>query len=79
MELFKSLLTIFWWRMLLIYIIAVNCCGRQLAQRLGWVAPAYHKKESASLHLGVCKFSLQYDGFGVRVGTWNLHASVESL
>ena len=28
-------------------LTAVNCCGRQLARRLGWVAPAYHKKEDA--------------------------------
>ena len=40
-------------------------------------APAYHRKEVATLHPGACRHSLQYDGrpdwcFGVRVGTWNL-------
>ena len=57
--------------------MAVNYCGRQLAQTMGCVASAYHKKEGAALHPGVCKFSLQYGGipdehFGVRVGMWNL-------
>ena len=45
--------------------------------RFGWAAPAYHKKEGAAPHPGVCKFSLLYDGrpdesFGVWVGTWNI-------
>ena len=57
--------------------MAVNYCGRQLARRLRWVAPAYHKKEGATRHPGTCKFCLQYDGrpderIGVRVGIWNL-------
>ena len=57
--------------------MAVNYCGHQLARRLGWAAPAYHKKEGAIPHPGACKFSLQYDGrpdgrFGVRVWTQNL-------
>ena len=43
-------------------IMAVNYCGRQLARRLGWAAPAYHKKEGVTLNPGACKFSLQYDG-----------------
>ena len=42
--------------------MAVNYCGRQLTRRFGWVSPAYHKKEGATPHPGVCKFSLQYDG-----------------
>ena len=42
-----------------------------------WATPAFHKKEGATLHSGVQKHGLQYDGrlderFGVRVGTWNL-------
>ena len=50
--------------------MAVNYCGRQLAQRLGWAAtsskvgwaaPAYHKKEGAAQHPGARKHSLQYD------------------
>ena len=58
-------------------IMAVNYCWRQLARKLGWAAPAYHKKEGATPHPGACKFNLQYDGrpdecFWVRVGTWNL-------
>ena len=36
----------------------VNYCGLNLAQRLRCVAPAYHKKEGASQHHGVCKHSL---------------------
>ena len=57
--------------------MAVNYCGRQLAQGLGWAAPAYHKYEGATPHPGACKFTLQYDGrpderLGVGVGTWNL-------
>ena len=58
-------------------IMAVNYCGWQLALRLGWAAPAYHKKEGITPHPGACKLSLQYDRrpdecFVVRVGTWNL-------
>ena len=30
-------------------IVAVNYCGRQLAIMMGWAAPAYHKKEGATL------------------------------
>ena len=26
-------------------LLVVNYCGRQLARRLGWAAPAYHRKE----------------------------------
>ena len=56
--------------------MAVNCCGRQLAQRLGWVAHACHEKEGAAPHPGVCMLSMRYDGmsdehFGVRVGKWD--------
>ena len=29
-------------------LMAVNYCGRQLARRLGWVAPAFHKNEDAA-------------------------------
>ena len=58
-------------------IMAVNYCGRKLARRLGWAAPAYHKKKGATPFPGACKLSLQYDGrpdesLGVRVGTWKL-------
>ena len=42
-------------------IMAVNYCGRQLARRLAWAAPAYHKKEGATPRPGACKLSLQYD------------------
>ena len=57
--------------------VLVNYCWHQLAGQLGWVTPAYHKKECATLHPGVYKHSLLYYGrpdgrFGVRVGTWNL-------
>ena len=53
-------------------LMAVNYCRRQLARRLGWAAPAYHKKEGAIPHPGVYMRSLQYDRrpdgrFGVRV------------
>ena len=60
-------------------LMAVNYCGRQLAEGLGLAAPAYHRKgatmEGATPHPGSCKFSLQYDGrpdenFGVWVGMW---------
>ena len=30
---------------------AVNYCGRQLSRRLGWAAPANHKKEGAARNL----------------------------
>ena len=54
-------------------MVAVNYGGRQLAGRLGWVAPVYHKKACASPHPGVCMFSLEHnrrpDG---RFGTRNL-------
>ena len=51
--------------------MAVNYCGLQLARRLGWAAPAYHKEEGAFPHSGVCKFSLQYDRRpGERFGMW---------
>ena len=57
-----------------IILMAVNYCGLQPARRLGWAAPAYHRKERATLHPGACKHTLQYDGwpdgrFGVWVGT----------
>ena len=56
--------------------MAVNYCGSQLAQRLGWAAPVFHKKVGATTCPGEHKHSLQYDGrpdgrFGVRVGIWN--------
>ena len=58
-------------------IMAVIYCGYQLAQRLGWVTPAYHRKEGTIPHPGACKFSLQYDGrpdecLWMLVGTWNV-------
>ena len=58
-------------------LIAVNYCGRQLARRLGWEAPAYHKKEGATLHPGACRYSLLCDRwpdwrFGLQVGTWKI-------
>ena len=43
-------------------LMAINYCGRQLARRLEWAAPAYHKKEGATPHPGASKFCLQYDG-----------------
>ena len=53
-------------------LMAVHYCGRQLARRIGWAAPAFHKKEGASTYPGVCKHSLQYDGRpDERFGTWN--------
>ena len=33
-------------------LMAVNYCVRQLARRLGWAAPAYHRKEGATPHPG---------------------------
>ena len=58
-------------------IMAVNYCGRKLAQSLRWAAFAYHKKDGATPHPGAHRHGLQYDGrpderLGVRVGTWNL-------
>ena len=46
-------------------IMAVNYCLLQLARRLGWAAPAYHKKEGATPHPGACKLSLRYDRGGL--------------
>ena len=56
---------------------AVNYCGCQLAQRLGWATPAYHRKEGASLHPGAHMHILQYERrpdrrFWVQVGTWDI-------
>ena len=58
-------------------LMAVSHCGRQLVQRLGLAAPAYHKKERATPHPEAYKHSLQYDSrpngrIGVWVRTWNL-------
>ena len=62
---------------IILKIMAVNYCGLQLARRLGWATPAYHKKEGVTPHPGTCKLSLQYDGraderFWVWVGMWNV-------
>ena len=43
-------------------LMAVNYCGRQLAQRLGWVSPAHNQKVGATQHPGACKNSMRYDG-----------------
>ena len=57
----------------IIKIMAVNYCGRQLAQWLWRAAPAFHKKEGAAPHHVACKFSLQYDERpDVRFGMWNV-------
>ena len=58
----------------ILQILAVNYCACQLARRLGWVVPAYHEEGGATLHPGMWRSNLQYDGRpdGVRVGTWNL-------
>ena len=58
-------------------IMAVNYCGRQVAQRLGRAAPAYHIREGVTPHSGACKLSLLYDKrpgerVGVRVWMRNL-------
>ena len=53
-------------------IIAVDHCWRQIAQRLLWTAPAYHKKEGATPHLGAQKQSLQYDRIGVLAAGWDV-------
>ena len=57
-------------------IMAVNYCGRQLARRLGLALFAFHEKEGATPHPGVCMFGLQYvrrpdDNFGEQVGMCN--------
>ena len=36
-------------------------CGRRLARRFGWAAPAYHKKEDANPYPRACRFSLHCD------------------
>ena len=51
--------------------------GHQPARRLGWAAPAYHKKDGATPHPGSRRHGLLYDGkpderFGVRLGSWNV-------
>ena len=52
-------------------IMAVNYCGRQIAGRLRWVAPVYHKKGGATPHPGACKHRLQYDRRpDGRIGVW---------
>ena len=30
-------------------LMAVNYCGRQLAGRMGWAAPAYHKSDGVGI------------------------------
>ena len=65
-------------------LIAVDYCGRQIAGILGWVAPAYLRKEGATPHPGVCKHSLQYDVMcdyhcSVRVGMWNIGSLRDEL
>ena len=52
-------------------LMAVDYCGCQLAGRLGWAAPAYHKKEGATPHSGACKLSLQHDGRPMGAG-WDV-------
>ena len=64
-------------------LMAVSDCARQLACRLVWAVPAYHKEEGATPHPGACKHSSQYDGrpdgrVGVCVGTWNLGSMSEN-
>nr|XP_006813171.1 PREDICTED: uncharacterized protein LOC102806937 [Saccoglossus kowalevskii] len=52
--------------------------GHQPAQRLGWAAPAYQKKDGANNHPGPRRRRLHHDGvkpdrrFRVRVGSWNV-------
>ena len=58
-------------------LMAVNYCVHQLFRRLGWSAPAYHKKEGAIPHPVAHKHSLQYDArpegrFGMWVWIGNL-------
>ena len=55
-------------------LTAVNYCGRLLARRLKWAAPAYHVKDGAIPHPEACRFTLQYDErpdgrFEVRIWT----------
>ena len=58
--------------------MAVNYYWRQVARRLGWMAPLpTNKKEGAALHPGASKHSLQNDGrpdehIGVWIGMWNI-------
>ena len=62
----------------IVKIMAVNYCGRQVGRMLGRAASAYHKKDGATPHHGVCKFSLQYDGRpDERFGMWNQIVLVE--
>ena len=61
-------------------LLAVNYCGRQLARRLWWAAPAYHEKEGATPHPVVRKHGLRYDGRpGERVGVWVGMCNLDSL
>ena len=59
-------------------MMATTKYGHQPAQRLGWAAPAYHKKDGANNHSGPRRHYLHYDGlkpdtrFGVRVGSLNV-------
>ena len=52
--------------------------GHQPARRLGWAAPAYHKKEGANNRPSQRKHRLLHNGkkpdkwFGERFGTWNV-------
>ena len=54
--------------------MAVNYCSCQLTRRLGWAAPAYHKKIGATPHPVVRRYRLLYGGrpdgrLGVRAWT----------
>ena len=44
----------------------INYCGFQLARSLGWVSPAYLKKEGTVSHPGAC--SIDYNMMGDLIG-----------
>ena len=43
-------------------LVAVNYCRCQLAKRLRWAAPAYHKKEGATPRPGACRHTYSMTG-----------------
>ena len=58
-------------------LMAVNRLGRQLARRMGWLAPAYHEEEGAAPRPGAHRHSLLYGGLVSGWAIWGAGLYVE--
>ena len=65
-------------------LMAVDFCGCQIAQRLGWARPAHHKKEGATPHVMrlICGYALQigsleekWSFYGELRSVWDMHGA----